>query len=174
MRKRLYIVSLITALIWLPCIGTPAASAHTFHTSLMQLEYNEQEKTVEISIEVFAHDLEDVLSSRSGRHVMLDRTPDADKLALAYLQDTVTLKNGAGEIKALSWVGMESKADAVWLYVEAQMPEGLQGAQLRDGIFFELLDDQVNLVHVKHGSLKMDLVFKRGDEFKALIAQARE
>jgi len=63
---------------------------------------------------------------------------------------------------------MEPEADAVWLYVETKMPEGLDGAQLRDRLFFEMLDDQVNLVHLKFAGKKADLVFKVGDEFKAI------
>ncbi len=145
-----------------------AAAAHTFHTSLMRMEYNADEKSVEISIQVFAHDLEEILGRRSGQRVRLDKTNGLDKLVLKYLQQAVNLKNRAGEIKTFQWVGMESQADTVWLYVETKMPEGLTGAQISNHIFFDLLDDQVNLVHVKYENKKSDLVFKSGDEFKAV------
>jgi hypothetical protein len=148
--------------------------AHTFHTSLAQMEYNAQEKSVEISLEVFTNDLEAALSRRNGKKVRLDKTEGAEGLVLAYLQDTLNLKNNRGEIKKLSWVGMESKADAMWLYVEAPMPEGLEGASLRDRLFFESLEDQVNLVHLKYEDKKSDLVFKPGDEFKAISSTRLE
>lgn len=152
------------------CAAAPSlAAAHTFHTSLMSMEYNSREQLMEISVQVFAHDLENILTRRNGKKVRLDRTPDAQALILAYLQGAVNLKNGAGETKALTWVGMESKADRVWLYVEAKMPEGLNGAQLRNSILFDLLDDQVNLVHLKYEGKKNDLVFKPGDTFKSLF-----
>jgi hypothetical protein len=148
------------------------AAAHTFHTSLMSMEYNSQEQLVEISLQVFSHDLENILTRRNGRKVRIDKTPDATTLILAYLQDTVNLKNGAGETKSLSWVGMETKADRVWLYFETKMPEGLSGAQLRNRIFFDLLDNQINLVHLKDANKKTDLVFKPGDNFKPLFEAA--
>lgn len=147
-----------------------AAALHTFHTSLMNAEYNEQEKTLEISIQVFAHDLENILGKRSGKRVRLDRTPDAGALTLRYLSEAVNLKNREGELKPFSWVGMESQADAVWLYVETKMPEGLEGAHLRNRIFFDLLGDQVNLVHIKYEGKKADLVFKPGEDYKAIVA----
>lgn len=147
---------------------SPVLSAHTFHTSLMQMEYNPQEQLVEISVQVFSHDLETVLSRRNGKTVRLDRTAGVDKLVLSYLQDTINITNGDGQAKTLSWVGMEAKADAVWLYVEAKMPEGLAGAQVRNRILFDLLDDQVNIVHAKYDGRKADLVFKPGDGFKSL------
>ena len=151
----------------------PAATAHTFHTSLMSMEYNRQEQLVEISVRIFAHDLEAVLGRRSGKRVRLDRTPDVEGLTFAYVQDAVILKNGAGEAKPLAWVGMESKNDVAWLYFEAKMPEGLEGAQLRNRILFDLLDDQVNLVHLKDSEHKSDLVFKPGDGFKPLFVNIK-
>ncbi|MBV9959252.1 MAG: hypothetical protein JO360_12580 [Acidobacteria bacterium] len=145
-----------------------AAPPHTFHTSLMQLEYNAEEQSVEVALQVYVHDLENMLSHRAGKQVRLDKTPEAATLTLAYVNESVNLKNREGQTRAFTWVGMEPEADAVWLYVETKMPEGLDGAQLRDRLFFEMLDDQVNLVHLKFAGKKADLVFKVGDEFKAI------
>jgi hypothetical protein len=156
-------------LILLACVVPQRAAAHTFHTSLMSMEYNHAEQSLEITLQVFSHDLETILSRRNGRDIRLGKTPNAEALTFAYLQDAVNLKNGAGDNKTLSWVGMEQKADSVWLYFETKMPEGLAGAQLRDRIFFDFLDDQVNLVHLKDGDQKNDLVFKPGDSFKSLL-----
>lgn len=149
------------------------AAAHTFHTSLMSLEYNHQEQLVEISLQVYTHDLETILTRRAGKDVRLDKTPGAAALIFAYLKDTITLKNGAGETRPLSWVGMEAQSDRVWLYFESKMPEGLAGAQLRDRLFFELLEDQLNLVHLKDEDTKNDLTFKPGDDFKPLFESAK-
>lgn len=149
---------------------TSRTAAHTFHTSLMSMEYNSREQLMEISLQVYTHDLETILTRRRGRRVLIDKTPDAPALLLAYLQEVVNLRNGAGETKPLAWVGMEAQSDRVLLYVEAKMPEGIAGAQLRNRIFFDLLDDQINLVHFKHEDRKSDLVFKPGDDFKPLLA----
>jgi hypothetical protein len=171
MRKSLYILTCLLSLLAASALALPAAPPHTFHTSLMQLEYNEKEQSVEVSIQVFVHDLENILSRRSGKSVRLDRTPEAASLTLAYLNEAVSLKNLEGQPKTLTWIGMEPEADAVWLYVETKMPEGLEGAQVRDRLFFELLDDQVNLVHVKYEGKKADLVFKSGEDSFKTIAE---
>jgi hypothetical protein len=156
--------------IMLGCAAFPAGvAAHTFHTSLMEMDYNAETQSVEIAVQVFSHDLESVLTKRNGKSVRLDKTPNVAELTLAYLQSACTLKNREGQEKTFNWVGMEAKADAVWLYVETKMPEGLDGAEMRDRIFFEQLEDQVNLVHVKYNGKKADLVFKIGDEFKAIV-----
>ena len=151
------------AALWATPARTPAAAAHKYYTSLAQVEYNVEEKTVEVTLRVFADDLELALTRRAGREVSLDKTKDADRLVLAYLRDTFEIKNREGEVKALKWVGMELRAGVAWLYVEAEMPEGLSGARLRNHVLFELFAEQVNTVSVRYPGAKADLVFARGD-----------
>lgn len=167
-------IAAATLLTWaIPCVPTaahPASAAHKYYTSLAQVEYNAESKTVEVTLRVFADDLELALTRRAGRRVSLDRTKDADELVLAYLRDTFEIRNRDGETKALRWVGMELRSDIAWLYVEAEMPEGLAGARLRDQVLFELFEKQVNTVSVRYPGAKADIVFTRGDGERAVPA----
>ena len=139
-----------------------AGAAHKYYTSLAQVEYNAGSKSVEVSLRVFADDLELALTRRAGRKVSLDRTKDAASHVLAYLRDTFEIRNRDGATKTLKWVGMEVRSGVAWLYVEAEMPEGLSGARLRDHVLFELFAEQVNTVSVRYPGAKTDLVFVRG------------
>ncbi len=146
-----------------PPSAATAAAAHKFYTSLARVEYNAAEKSVEVTLRIFADDLELALTRRAGSEVRLDRTKDADRLVLDYLRDTFEIRNRDGEVKALKWVGMELRAGVAWLYVEAEMPEGLSGARLRDHVLFELFAEQVNTVSVRYPGASGDLIFVRGD-----------
>jgi hypothetical protein len=148
-----------------------AAAAHKFYTSLARVEYNAEGKSLEVSLRVFADDLELALTRRAGRVISLDRTKDADRLVLSYLRDTFEIKNRDGATKALKWVGMEVRAGVALIYVEAEMPEGLSGARLRDQLLFELYEEQVNTVSVRYPGAKADLVFVRGDGERAVPAK---
>jgi hypothetical protein len=150
-----------------------AAAAHKFYTSLARVEYNAEGKSVEVSLRVFADDLELALTRRAGRRVSLDRTEDADRLVLAYLRDTFEIKNRDGATKALKWVGMELRSGVALIYVEAEMPEGLAGARLRDQLLFELYEKQVNTVSVRYPGARADLVFVRGDGERAVPAPSK-
>ena len=145
------------------CAGAATAAAHKYYTSLAQVEYNAEGKSVEVTLRVFADDLELALSRRAGREVTLDRTKDVDRLVLAYLRDTFEIRNRDGATKALKWVGMDLRAGVAWLYFEAEMPEGLAGGRLRDHLLFELFEEQVNTVSVRYQGARADLVFARGD-----------
>jgi len=146
------------------------AAAHKYYTSLAQAEYDAESKSMEVTLRVFADDLELALTRRAGLAVSLDRTKNADRLVLAYLRDTFEIRNRDGEAKALKWVGMELRAGVAWLYVEAEMPEGLSGARLRDHVLFELFAEQVNTVSVRYAGARADLVFVPGDGERAVPA----
>jgi len=148
--------------------AAPPARAHKFYTSLALVEYNAETGAVEVALRVFADDLELALTRRAGRQVRLERTKEADRLVTEYLREKFELKNRAGETKELRLVGVEVEREVAWLYFEAEMPEGLAGARLRDQVLFELFAKQVNVVDFKWTGGKSDLVFVRGDGERAV------
>jgi hypothetical protein len=168
--------NLIARFLFLPfafCLLPSLAAAHTFHTSLTRMDYNADEKIVEITIQVFAHDLETAIEKRAGKRVNLEKSPDATKFILDYLNERFALKNKNGETQKLAWVGKEQSADSVWLYVEAKSPEGLENASLENRLFFELHKDQVNLVTCRDAGKKQDFAFKPGGGAKKITLSAK-
>ncbi|HMV85578.1 MAG TPA: hypothetical protein PLD20_22655 [Blastocatellia bacterium] len=150
-------------------------SAHKVHVSVAQMDYNAKAQSAEIAIRVFADDLETALSQHTKRAVKLDpATAGKDKqvadTVMAYLRGAFELKSKAGRPVRLDWVGMEYQANMFWLYVEGKLPSGLEGAQLRNKVFQELFDDQVNIVNSKLGGKQIGLMFEGKDEFKVIAA----
>ncbi|HEV2863560.1 MAG TPA: DUF6702 family protein [Pyrinomonadaceae bacterium] len=167
MNRRALIMTAVLVCVAPFAAATPAR-AHKFYASLAQVEYNAETGTVEVSLRVFADDLELALTRRAGREVKLGRTKDSDRLVAEYLREKFELKNRAGETKELRLVGVEVEREEAWLYFEAEMPEGLAGARLRDHVLFELFAKQVNVVDFKWTGGKSDLVFVRGDGERAV------
>jgi hypothetical protein len=145
--------------------------AHRYHTSFAEADYNRDEQSLEVSLRTFADDLENILSRRAGKRIALDRRKEAEPLLLAYLQETFQLKSSSGGVLKLSWVGMEVKVDAVWLYFEVKIPGGLNDVQLRNRFLQDLFNDQRNVVNVKDGEQKTAMTFVRGEEFKAVSSR---
>jgi hypothetical protein len=169
-----YSIAILLILPFACCLLSSLAAAHTFHTSLTRMDYIAKERTIEITIQVFAHDLETAIEKRAGKRVNLDKSKDAAKLILDYLNDRFALKNKSGERKKLVWVGKEQSADSVWLYVETESAEGLENASLENRLFFELHDDQVNLVTYRSAGKKRDFAFKPGDDAKIIALNSKE
>ena len=143
--------------------------AHTFHTSLARIDYNEKEKLAEISIRLFVHDLVPVLEKRSKKYVDLEKTKEADGLLLDYLNENFVLQDKNQNVKKLVWIGKEIHTDDIIVYVEIPLEESLDGMRLQNTIFFESFAEQTNLVVARFDGGKADLMFKPGDRFKEIV-----
>jgi len=156
-----------------PTPHSPLPTPHKVHISVTNLEFDQPRQIVEIVIRVFTDDLENALSLRAKRAVKIDpATAGKDRqvveLVMAYLRSSFELKNKAGRTVALSWNGIEGQQDMFWIFVKGRTPGGLEGAQLRNKIFCELFDDQVNIVNAKHQGKQVGLMFESKDDFKIL------
>ncbi len=143
-------------------------SAHRYHTSLTRVELNDKEKLLEITVQTFSHDLEAALEKHQGKRISLDKTENIEQIIVKYLGENFVVKNEKGETKQLRWIGREQKTDTVWLYLEADMPEGIEGATLDNRFMFEVFDDQVNLVSARYNNQLNHLVFRPNDKSKIL------
>lgn len=145
-----------------------SASLHRFHTTLTRIDYNAEGKLFEISIQLFTHDLAPLLERRSGKRIGLEKSPDADKLILGYLNENFVLTDKKGEIKNLKWIGKEIDADTIRIYVETPASEKPEGYKLKNTLFFESHTEQTNLVVCSYEGKKADLMFKVGDNIKEI------
>jgi len=146
-----------------------SASLHRFHTTLTRIDYNAEGKLLEISIQLFTHDLAPLLERRSGKRIDLEKSPDADKLILGYLNENFVLTDKKDEAKNLKWIGKEIDADTIRIYVETSSSENPEGYKLKNTLFFESHTEQINLVVCSYDGKKADLMFKVGDKIKEIM-----
>ena len=146
----------------------PTAEAHTYHTSLTRMDYNAKDKNIEISIQLFIHDVLPMLERRLKKRVDIEKTAEVDTEIFKYLSETFVFQNKKSEAQKLKWVGKEFENDVVHVYVEIPFEESMEGTRLQNTIFFESFPQQTNLVVARFGEKKIDLLYKAGDRFKDL------
>jgi hypothetical protein len=146
----------------------PAAQAHTYHTSLTRMDYNAKDKNIEISMQLFVHDVTPMLERRLKKRVDIEKTAEVDGEILRYLSETFVFQNKKGEVQNLKWVGKEFENDVVYIYVEIPFEDAPEGTKLQNTIFFESFPEQTNLVIAHFGEKKINLLYKAGDKFKDL------
>ena len=155
----------------------PTPHPHKVHVSVTNLEFEQPKQMVDIVIRVFTDDLENALSRRAKQAVKIEpATADKDRQfiesVMAYLRSSFELKNKAGRPVILSWEGIEGQsegqADMIWIFVKGRMPGGFESAQIRNKIFCELFEDQVNIVNAKHQGKRIGMMFESKDDFKTL------
>jgi len=132
------------------------------------MDFNAKEKNIEISIQLFIHDVTPMLERRLKKRVDIDKTPEVDGEIFRYLSENFVFQNKKGETQKLKWVGKEFENDVIYAYVEIPFDEDFEGAKLQNTLFFESFPEQTNLVISRIGEKKSDLLFKSGDKFKEL------
>jgi len=118
---------------------------HGVHLSTATVDYRTDAGKIEVVVTLSADHLEENLRRRSQREIELDRTPDAPKLAEAYLRERFEVRDSQGRQVVWKWVGWEITGGNVNCYVEASVakPEGLK---LRNDLLLDWQRDQVNRV----------------------------
>lgn len=134
---------------------------HAYHTSLTEIQYNVQEKSLEISIRMFTDDLETALTkANNGQKVMIGgKNDNSDAILNKYVQQHFAILLSQKQKRAMNVLGKEIEGDATWVYVEIPNAQDFKGNILYNNIMQELFDDQTNLVNFIQPSGKKTYVF---------------
>ncbi|MFD2936091.1 DUF6702 family protein [Spirosoma flavum] len=153
-------------LITLAGLLSASRSAHDFHASVTQMQYDPKERTFEISIRIFTDDFEKALAEASKSKVNLNATGKNDPLIEKYIQSHFGYVNAQKQAKPIKYVGYEVETDAHWIYLEMPYIEPFRGGSLKQNVLMELFDDQVNMVNVQYQGQKKTFVFRKNQSIQ--------
>jgi len=125
---------------------------HEFHMSKCQIEFNQQEKAVQISMHIFIDDLEDALRNQGSGKLFIGtekETDQADEYFFQYLKSHFQL-NVNNQNAEYEYIGKETSEDlqAIWCYLEIINIEKVTSIVVENNILMELFDDQKNIIHI--------------------------
>ena len=124
---------------------------HPLHLSVCDIFHNSEKNTLEITQRIFADDLEDALRNRSNGKVDVfnPKNPEIlSQLIGEYVQENFELLLNSRPIE-VNYLGYEVEEDAIWVYQEAPKVRNFKSITVRSTLFFEMFDDQLNLINVK-------------------------
>lgn len=123
---------------------------HDFHSSITNAHFNSKNQSLEVSIKLFTQDLETALERlhkpdlKIGSHNEYDQT---DNYIKQYIEDNFQITT-SGQKHPIVYIGKEVEAEVVYLYFEIQKFPEKSKIRVTNTIFFELFDDQNNIVNV--------------------------
>ena len=100
-------------------LTSPGAEAHSSHTSVTEVEWNETSERFEVAMKLRIADLQDAISAKQGKRIRIDTGSPADAI-LDYLTENFCVTFTEEQECHLRWVGMELELHDVWLYFEAK------------------------------------------------------
>ncbi|MCA9132346.1 MAG: hypothetical protein KDA45_04305 [Planctomycetales bacterium] len=165
---------LILALLFLGYLTT-TVTAHPFHISQTEMEFNAASQRIEVSLKLHAVDLEQALSRLAGRKVDVEQR-DVVPLLSRYLQANFyiidsrelptpeapagqrTSPTSAPRRSQLHYVGHELEATWCWIYFELELPLGEQrDLSLVNTVLFNTTEHQLNIVSVRSAKQRFTL-----------------
>ena len=157
---------LLLGLLAFPALA--AAPRHAYHSSLMELKLAPGNQEVQISIKVFADDLEKALNN--GRPAPIDlRTPMAMPVIERYLHEHIKVTMPAVRHtprlpQDVQFKGMQREKDVYWLYCKVPLIHATKELLLRNDLMLELYADQKNIVNAEGNEKKLSVLFRKGHE----------
>lgn len=127
------------------------AVMHPFFVSVIEINHNSREASVEISVRIFSEDLEKTLQKYTTAKVdMVHPTDKAllDKQINAYLSQKLKLRIN-GQPVAMQYIGHELQKESVWTYFEISKIAEVKKIEVNCGVLFDYEKNQTNIFHVK-------------------------
>ena len=125
--------------------------AHKFYVSQLDMRYDGQSKTFQLSFSINIEDLEKALEKQHGKKLNLDENKeDNEELVFEYVNKHFLAKIDGKPLKLIS-IGYELEVDATWVYIETSQIEIPESIEITNKILFELFPEQKNLVKIKVG-----------------------
>jgi hypothetical protein len=153
------------------------AVAHSIHQSTAEAEYNPVSGKLEVSLTVFVNDLEVALIRQCEREMRIEKTPELefDAQVKIYIGKHFVVTDAAGQMAPLAWVGRKLDPDSaksdepkVTLYFEIERVVSPNDSTLRHSLFLDMFKDQANLLLLRIGKQKGELIFTRIESVKKL------
>ena len=147
-----------------------AFTAHKYYLSLTQIEYSQEQKSLQIIINVFMDDIETALNKDYNIDLQLTTKKElknADEYFEKYLNQKLKFKLLNQEL-SFRYLGKEYEGDLVYFYLEIQDIEAPQSLEVSNKILTQHFEDQQNVVKMKIGKKRRSKILTKEND-KALL-----
>lgn len=136
---------------------------HEFYISILTIRFDEGLRTLDLTWQITAHDLEHALSDVADLDLgSSEQHPEADSLMSDYLQRHLRLALASGPL-VLYWIGWELEGENLYCYLQVQDVEDARGLMVSNDLLHDVFPEQDNIVHVERAGHFASHHFLRGD-----------
>ena len=139
-----------------PLMTALIALMHPFFISVIDINHNEKEATLEISVRAFTDDLEKMISKEYNVQLDLSvpkQKAKADELIKQYMQKKLALTSNGAKCN-IEYVGFEIQKESTWSYFEVKNVKQLKQLNVFCEVLFGIDPQQINIIHVKTNGVR--------------------
>lgn len=139
---------------------------HKFYVSVTQIDYNKEQKSLQIISRIFIDDMERLLRERYNESLTLVSEGDeslVDAYIAKYLQQKLKIAVNDKEV-TFNFIGKEYENDLLLCYLEVENIDSFEKIAISNSILTEIFEEQQNIVHVKKGNQRKSLILRKEKE----------
>ena len=142
---------------------TSSTADHKFYVSVTQIEYVEDQQSLQIISRIFIDDFENLLRQRYDESITLAVENEAEVAEIyteRYLKDKIKISID-GRSQELNYIGKEYEDDILFAYLEITGVDAINSLEISNMVLFELFEEQQNIIRTKiKGKNKSFILFK--------------
>jgi hypothetical protein len=139
-----------------PLMTAFVALLHPFFISVVDINHNEKDASLEISVRTFTDDLEKMIDREYNVKLDLAQANQKEKanaLINQYIQKRLALTTN-GVKSNIEFIGFEIKQESTWSYFEVKNIQQLKQLKIFCEILFGIDKQQINIIHVKTNGVR--------------------
>ena len=140
-------------------------AAHKFYVSATDIEYNEENGSLQIISHVFIDDLEKLLKERYHPDLYLLKKgehPKADAFIERYFRDKMNIRVNGKDVE-LNYLGKEYDNDELLIYIEVSDVDPLKTIYVKNAVLTDLFPEQKNVIKVEYKGTIKSLLLTRSE-----------
>lgn len=144
---------------------------HPFHVSVIEINHNTADRTLEISCKIFTDDFEKSLAKNYKTKVDLINPPNKaamDTLVKKYLLSHLAIKAN-GKPVVFDYLGFENDREAAYGYIEVRGVSSVSSIDISTSIMYDMFEDQMNIFHVTVGGKRKSTKLNFPDKETVII-----
>ncbi len=153
-----------TLVLLLLAISLCSFVVHKFYVSVTQIEYNQEQDSLQIITRVFVDDIEDLLKQRYDESISIDvkkENPKVDQYLIKYFNQKFKLVVDDKDT-SFTFIGKEFEDDLIICYLEIENITSLTSIKISNELLMDVFEEQQNIVHVKNGNQRKSLILEKG------------
>ena len=127
------------------------ALIHPFFVSMTDINYNDNNKSLEMSVRIFTDDFENTLRKYHQDKIDILHPANQEQMNVYvkdYIQQHLQMKVDDKAVQ-LSFVGYEQQSESIWTYFEVNKVDKVKKVEIVNNLLHDYNTNQINMMHIK-------------------------